>query len=106
LLEFIRLKIFAPFQLKVGADWREDKYLNFFVSNLPGSMSLQKNPADNDLGDNLETHLVSRGICYQFMFHLRNDSETNPVEDPAVEWKEGVAPFRKVATVRLASQMK
>jgi hypothetical protein len=66
--------------------------------------SYPANPTDNYLGDNLEAHLASRGICYHFMIQLQKDREINPVEDPMVEWKEDVAPFRKVATLRIPPQ--
>jgi hypothetical protein len=61
-------------------------------------------PTDNYLGDNLEEHLTKRGICYYFMVQVQKDRESNPVEDPMVEWKEDVSPFRKVATLRIPPQ--
>lgn len=66
--------------------------------------SLPDNPGDSYLTDNLRAHLAQADATFDFLVQLRSDPETMPVEDAAVRWDEGAAPFAKVASLIIPRQ--
>ncbi|HYD36508.1 MAG TPA: hypothetical protein VEA60_02775, partial [Allosphingosinicella sp.] len=68
------------------------------------SSRLPDKPSDSYLADNLERHLDRADATFDFLVQLRTDPASMPIEDAAVEWREGEAPFVKVATLRIPRQ--
>ena len=48
--------------------------------------------------------LRTQGILFEFQVQLRNSESTMPVEDPTVEWPEGISPYQTVAHLFLPRQ--
>ncbi|HXT02010.1 MAG TPA: catalase family protein [Elusimicrobiota bacterium] len=48
--------------------------------------------------------LKDSSACFEFMAQLQTQPDKMPVEDPTIEWKEKLSPFRKVATIDIPAQ--
>ncbi len=57
------------------------------------------------LREALSSHLASREARFDFLVQVQTDPDTMPVEDPSVGWDEAASPYRKVATIRIPSQV-
>lgn len=68
-------------------------------SSLPAQLT------DNYLAENMEKHLAANEASFDFMMQVQKDPVQMPVEDAGVEWSEKEAPFIKIATLRIPSQM-
>ena len=68
------------------------------IADLPDSNSKDK------LREAMSAHLQQREARFDFMVQLQTDPVSMPVEDPTVAWDEKVAPYRKVATIRIPIQ--
>lgn len=58
----------------------------------------------NRLRENLEGNLAKQDACFDFMIQLRTRTETQPIEDATIEWKESEAPFVSVARITIPQQ--
>jgi hypothetical protein len=58
----------------------------------------------NGLREAMATQLAAGEATFDFMIQKQVDPRSTPVEDPTVEWEEQIAPFTKVATIRIPSQ--
>lgn len=61
-------------------------------------------PSFNFLRERLKQSLSQGEAVFEFMVQLQSDERSTPVEDPSVSWSERVAPFHKVATLRILAQ--
>jgi hypothetical protein len=67
------------------------------------SFSPDKNNPDF-MRDNLARELAEGNGCFEFKVQLQAAGGNMPVEDPSVEWDEGLAPFVTVASVMIPEQ--
>ena len=56
------------------------------------------------LREAMSARLKDGGACFEFLVQLRTDAAKMPLEDPAVEWSEASAPFRKLAVIDIPAQ--
>ncbi len=66
--------------------------------------SIPENPSDNYLREAMIRQLANGDALFDFAVQFQTDAEAMPIEDPGVEWRESVSPFRKVATIRILQQ--
>ena len=67
--------------------------------------SAKPNPlTDTYLHDALRTHLQQSDACFDFMIQFQTDSQTMPIEDATVEWKEADSAYHPVARIRIPKQ--
>lgn len=59
---------------------------------------------DAYLTDAMRAHLAKDEATFDFLIQFHADERKTPIEDATVEWKEGDAPYHRVATVRIPSQ--
>lgn len=59
---------------------------------------------ENAIRETVQADMQSTHGVWEFQIQLCRDLETQPVEDPTVEWKEDEAPFVTVATVTALPQ--
>jgi catalase len=55
----------------------------------------------NFLREDLQRHLISKPINFDFMVQLQKDAIKNPLENPCIEWKSG---WEKVASIEIPLQ--
>lgn len=61
-------------------------------------------PSDNYLRDRMKEDLNKNDVNLDFFIQLQVNANTMPIEDPRVEWNEGLSPFIKVATIKILKQ--
>jgi hypothetical protein len=63
-------------------------------------------PSDSPdfLREAMADHLGRQPAVFEFMIQRQADSPLTPLEDSTVEWPEGTAPFRRVATITIPVQ--
>lgn len=83
---------------KIGA-----RQMKFSVSPCAGSVFTSPSDSRDFLRDNLANHLGTKDACFDFSIQLRT-RDSQPIEDPTIEWKESEAPYRHVARVRIPAQ--
>ena len=66
--------------------------------------TIPRDPADDYLRLAMIKQLKSGAAKFDFAVQFQTDAEAMPIEDPGVEWKESMSPFRKVATIRILQQ--
>jgi hypothetical protein len=59
---------------------------------------------DTYLHDALRAHLQRSDACFDLMIQFQTDSQTMPIEDATVEWKERDSTYHPVARVRIPRQ--
>jgi hypothetical protein len=55
----------------------------------------------NFLREDLQRHLISKQISFDFMVQLQEDAIKNPIENPCIEWKSR---WEKVASIKILPQ--
>lgn len=58
----------------------------------------------NFLRTAMAAQLKDGSACFDFLVQLQTQPDKMPVEDPTIEWKEKLSPFRKVATIDIPAQ--
>jgi hypothetical protein len=91
----------VPYQLGTGEGRQAVKYSARACS--AATDRLPKNPGHDFLRDALRNTLHSGDACMEFLVQPRT-SDNMDVEDSRIEWKEGEAPFYKLATIRVPPQ--
>ncbi len=66
--------------------------------------SLPNNPSDDFLRERLQERLSREDVYFDFMVQFQTDPYLTPIENGLVIWNEEIAPFRKVATIRILKQ--
>ncbi len=91
----------VPYQLGVGP---RRKVIKLSVKPcLVDTQTLPKSPAHDYLRDALRSTLQSRDACMELLVQPRT-SDSLSVENSQIEWKEAIAPFYKVASIRIPQQ--
>jgi hypothetical protein len=62
------------------------------------------NSAPDYLRHVMAEQLGRESVAFDFMVQLQTDPRSMPVEDPRIRWEPARAPWRKVATLRIARQ--
>ena len=62
------------------------------------------NSAPDYLRHVMAEQIGRESVGFDFMVQLQTDPHSMPVEDPRIRWEPARAPWRKVATLRIASQ--
>jgi Catalase len=62
-------------------------------------------PSENYLREAMVAHLSEQAAQFDFLVQRFVDEEKTPIEDPMQEWKAEDAPYIKVATLRIPSQV-
>ncbi|MDB6086238.1 MAG: catalase, partial [Gammaproteobacteria bacterium] len=88
----------VPYQLGVDSNRRAVKYSARACS--PVAEPLPRNPGHDFLRETLRNSLQKGDACMEFLVQPRTSTSMD-VEDARIEWKEAVAPFYKVATIRI-----
>jgi len=73
----------------------------------PCSPSTSPKPAgltDTYLHDALRSRLQQSDACFDLMIQFQTDSQTMPIEDATVEWKEAASAYHPVARIRIPRQ--
>jgi hypothetical protein len=91
----------VPYRLGVGPDRQAVKYSVRPCS--PTVNTLPKKPGHDFLRDALRTSLQNGDACMEFLVQPRT-SKSMGVEDSRIEWKESLAPFYTIATIRIPRQ--
>ncbi|UHC20418.1 catalase family protein (plasmid) [Methylobacterium currus] len=66
--------------------------------------AFQDTEAADFLRGNLENHLATESASFDFMVQLRTQPDAMPIEDPTIDWREAVAPFRTLARITIPPQ--
>jgi hypothetical protein len=74
------------------------------VPTSPRKSAMPATRTDTYLSDNLAQHLREADASFDFMVQRRGAAASMPVENAAIEWREDVAPFVKVATLHIPQQ--
>src|SRR5450631_97435 len=92
----------VPYQLGIGPARQAVKYsarsCSATVEAIPA------NPGHDFLRDSLRNTLGSGDACMELLVQPRTSNRMD-VEDSRIQWKEAQAPFYKVATIRIPSQV-
>ena len=76
-----------------------------FSSKPSGPLSeFQDTDGPDFLHRNLERHLAAGATSFDFMVQLRTRPDRMPIEDPTIDWREDLAPFRTVARITIPAQ--
>jgi hypothetical protein len=65
---------------------------------------LPNRPSDNYLRERMQEHLAKEEASFDFMVQIQKDPYATPIENGLLPWDEEVAPFLKVATVKIPRQ--
>jgi Dyp-type peroxidase family len=65
---------------------------------------IPRNPGPDFLREAMKESLSRAEACFDFLVQCQVDQVQTPIEDPGTPWDESVAPFRKVATIRIPMQ--
>ena len=57
------------------------------------------------LSERLAAHLAHEDAMFDFLVQFQTDSRRMPIEDASVEWRERDSPYRRVARIRIPTQM-
>jgi len=52
----------------------------------------------------MAAQLKRQEASFEFLIQVQTDPATMPVEDPTIPWDEKVTPYRRIATIQIASQ--
>jgi catalase len=66
--------------------------------------SITERVSANYLSLELQQHLNTREVVYDFFVQFQTDKEKMPLEDAAILWDEALSPFQKVATLTIPPQ--
>ena len=66
---------------------------------------IPKNASENYLREVMKRHLAGQDSYFDFMVQFQTDPREMPIEDASVRWDEKASPFRKVATIKIPSQV-
>ena len=92
----------VPYQLGVGTERQAVKYSARACSTITTPMPHAPHP--NFLRETMQSDLQKADACMEFLVQPRT-SNAMSIEDSMTEWKEGQAPFYKVATIRIPQQI-
>src|SRR5450631_2759830 len=92
----------VPYQLGIGPARQAVKYSARSCSATVAAMPA--NPGHDFLRDSLRDTLGSGDACMELLVQPRTSNRMD-VEDSRIQWKEAQAPFYKVATIRIPSQV-
>ena len=59
----------------------------------------------NYLAERLSAHLAREEARFDFFVQFQTDSRKMPIEDASVEWRERDSPYRRVAEIRIPTQV-
>ena len=59
---------------------------------------------DTYLSDAMRAHLEQAEACFDFMIQFQTNSDSMPIENASVEWKESESPYHPVARIRIPKQ--
>ena len=65
---------------------------------------IPKNPSSDFLREVMKQQLAGQGASFDFMVQFQSDQKQMPIEDASIVWDETIAPFQKVATIKIPSQ--
>jgi hypothetical protein len=65
---------------------------------------LPNNPGENYLREEMQARLLKQDVYFDFMVQLQTDPTLTPIENGLVQWPEDIAPFVKVASIRIPQQ--
>ena len=92
----------VPYQLGIGAD---KQVIKFSARSCSAHVDpMPENPGPNFLREAMRNTLKNQDACMEFLIQPRT-SDGLSVEDALTEWTEDVAPFYKVATIRIPKQI-
>lgn len=63
-----------------------------------------RDPGRNFLRDVIDQQLAREEVYFDFLVQVQKDPYLQPIEDALVPWSEELAPFQKVATLRIPKQ--
>jgi len=74
------------------------------IPRTPVDTTMPTDPAPDFLRERLADHLRSDAAVFDFCVQVDVGDDRTPIDDTRKEWKTSVAPFIKVATLRIPSQ--
>ena len=79
--------------------------MKFRATPCPGYRWVSTSDSKDRLRENLEATLAAGEACFLFQVQERGNHRLMPVEDPTIEWSEGISPFITVARITIARQV-